>query len=46
VVEGQIDRRRPESAKLGAGDARGAIDQQGDYWVRMNDPEGNEFCVQ
>jgi len=18
----------------------------GEYWVRMNDPEGNEFCVQ
>ncbi|MFW1549783.1 VOC family protein, partial [Vibrio parahaemolyticus] len=31
---------------LGATDARGAIVQGGDYWVGMNDPEGNEFCVQ
>ena len=31
---------------LGASDRRGSIDQRGEYWVRMNDPEGNEFCVQ
>ena len=31
---------------LGATDARGAIEKDGGYWVRMNDPEGNEFCVQ
>jgi hypothetical protein len=31
---------------LGASDDRGAIEQDGEYWVRMNDPEGNEFCVQ
>jgi hypothetical protein len=31
---------------LGATDERGAIEQRGEYWVRMNDPEGNEFCVQ
>ncbi len=31
---------------LGADDRRGAIDQGGEFWVRMNDPEGNEFCVQ
>jgi hypothetical protein len=31
---------------LGATDARGAIEKRGEYWVRMNDPEGNEFCVQ
>ena len=31
---------------LGATDERGAIEQHGSYWVRMNDPEGNEFCVQ
>lgn len=31
---------------LGADDHRGAIDQAGEFWVRMNDPEGNEFCVQ
>jgi hypothetical protein len=32
--------------RLGADDHRGAIDQEGEFWVRMNDPEGNEFCVQ
>ena len=31
---------------LGADDHRGAMDQAGEFWVRMNDPEGNEFCVQ
>jgi hypothetical protein len=31
---------------LGADDHRGAIDKLGEFWVRMNDPEGNEFCVQ
>ena len=31
---------------LGAADHRGAIDQDGEFWVRMNDPEGNEFCLQ
>lgn len=31
---------------LGATDERGAIIQRDEYWVRMNDPEGNEFCVQ
>jgi Glyoxalase-like domain len=31
---------------LGAGDHRGAIEEDGEFWVRMNDPEGNEFCVQ
>jgi len=32
--------------ELGASDERGAMEKQGEYWVRMNDPEGNEFCVQ
>ena len=31
---------------LGATDERGAMEKDGEYWVRMNDPEGNEFCVQ
>jgi hypothetical protein len=31
---------------LGADDGRGAMEQHGEYWVRMNDPEGNEFCLQ
>jgi len=32
--------------ELGATDERGAIEKDGEYWFRMNDPEGNEFCVQ
>ena len=24
----------------------GAVDQRGEYWVVMQDPEGNEFCIQ
>lgn len=31
---------------LGATDERGAMEREGEYWVRMNDPEGNEFCIQ
>ena len=31
---------------LGATDERGAMERLDEYWVRMNDPEGNEFCVQ
>lgn len=31
---------------LGASDERGPMEKENDYWVRMNDPEGNEFCVQ
>jgi hypothetical protein len=32
--------------ELGATAERGAIEKDGEYWFRMNDPEGNEFCVQ
>jgi hypothetical protein len=31
---------------LGASDRRGAIAKDGEFWVRMNDPEDNEFCIQ
>jgi hypothetical protein len=31
---------------LGATDRRGAMEKDGEFWVRMNDPEDNEFCVQ
>jgi hypothetical protein len=48
-----LDERKPriwaEVARLkalGASDRRGAIEKDGEFWVRMNDPEGNEFCVQ
>lgn len=41
-VDAEVSRLRA----LGASDERGAIEKDGEYWVRMNDPEGNEFCVQ
>lgn len=41
-VDAEVERLR----SLGASDARGPIERQLEYWVRMNDPEGNEFCVQ
>ncbi|MDQ3553276.1 MAG: VOC family protein [Chloroflexota bacterium] len=42
LVDAEVDRLKA----LGATDERGAIEERGSYWVRMNDPEGNEFCVQ
>jgi Glyoxalase-like domain len=42
----QVDAEVARLKALGATDERGAIEQRGEYWVRMNDPEGNEFCVQ
>ena len=41
-VDAEVERLK----SLGATDARGAMEKNGEYWVRMNDPEGNEFCVQ
>lgn len=41
-VDAEVERLKG----LGATDRRGAMEQRGEYWVRMNDPEGNEFCVQ
>jgi hypothetical protein len=41
-VDAEVERLKT----LGATDERGAIEKRGEYWVRMNDPEGNEFCVQ
>ena len=42
----KVDAEVARLKALGASDARGAMEQRGEYWVRMNDPEGNEFCVQ
>jgi hypothetical protein len=42
AIYAEIGRLKP----FGAGDRRGAMDKDGEFWVRMNDPEGNEFCVQ
>lgn len=41
-VDAEVERLKA----LGATDERGAMEKLGEYWVRMNDPEGNEFCVQ
>jgi hypothetical protein len=30
----------------GSFDPGGAVEQRGEYWVVMKDPEGNEFCLQ
>jgi Glyoxalase-like domain len=42
----RVDTEVARLKALGATDERGAMEKQGEYWVRMNDPEGNEFCVQ
>jgi hypothetical protein len=42
----RVDAEVARLKSLGATDQRGAMDRDGEYWVRMNDPEGNEFCVQ
>ena len=40
-----IDAEAARLVALGGSDHRGPIDEGGSYWVRMNDPEGNEFCL-
>jgi catechol 2,3-dioxygenase-like lactoylglutathione lyase family enzyme len=42
----RVDAEVARLKALGATDGRGPMDRLGEYWVRMNDPEGNEFCVQ
>ena len=42
----RVDAEVTRLKRLGAMDARGPIEKDGEYWVRMNDPEDNEFCVQ
>lgn len=42
----RVDAEVARLKALGATDERGAMEKDGEYWVRMNDPEGNEFCVQ
>ena len=42
----RIDAEVARLRSLGATDERGAMERDGEYWARMNDPEGNEFCVQ
>jgi hypothetical protein len=40
-----IDAEAARLVALGASDQRGPIEEGGSYWIRMNDPEGNEFCL-
>jgi Glyoxalase-like domain len=42
----RVDAEVARIKALGASDERGPFERDGEYWVRMNDPEGNEFCVQ
>lgn len=42
----RVDAEVARLKALGGTDERGALEERGEYWVRMNDPEGNEFCVQ
>jgi len=42
----RVDAEVTRLKALGATDERGAMDRHGEYWVHMNDPEGNELCVQ
>ncbi len=41
----RIDAEVVRLKALGASDHRGTHAEGQAYWVRMNDPEGNEFCV-
>ena len=41
----RVDAEVARLKSLGASDHRGTGEEPGGYWVRMNDPEGNEFCV-
>ena len=41
----RIDAERDRLKALGASDHRGVHAEGGSYWIRMNDPEGNEFCL-
>jgi hypothetical protein len=41
----RIDAEAARLVALGGSDRRGPIDEDGSYWMRMQDPEGNEFCL-
>ena len=41
----RIEAERDRLVALGASDRRGASDEPPSYWIRMNDPEDNEFCL-
>ena len=41
----RVDAEAPRLQSLGASQLR-ATELRGEYWIVMQDPEGNEFCVQ
>ena len=41
----KVDSEAHRLAALGATQLR-AADERGEYWIVMQDPEGNEFCIQ
>jgi hypothetical protein len=41
----RIDAEAARLKALGASDHRGVHAEGRSYWIRMNDPEGNEFCL-
>jgi glyoxalase superfamily protein len=41
-VDSEVERLRSEGATV----VRPGGEERGEYWVVMQDPEGNEFCVQ
>jgi hypothetical protein len=43
--QARIDAEVARLKALGADDRRGTHVEGQAYWVRMNDPEGNEFCL-
>jgi catechol 2,3-dioxygenase-like lactoylglutathione lyase family enzyme len=40
-----VDREAKRMIELGA-ETVGAVEERGEYWIVMRDPEGNEFCLQ
>jgi predicted enzyme related to lactoylglutathione lyase len=40
-VDAEVERLRGEGATV-----VGPMELRGEYWVVMQDPEGNEFCLQ
>ena len=49
ALEGRLDRIRSETDRMVAAGAiviRPLAEENGDWWTVLQDPEGNEFCIQ
>jgi hypothetical protein len=42
----KVDSETARLTELGATVVEAGREENGEYWVVMNDPEGNEFCIQ